>query len=716
MMITETLNADTVGLAERWAEAGVAVFPIVLTLDSDGGINKKPLTVHGHKDATCDVGEVFGDVRTLKEGETLGVGILPGDAGLIVFDVDRKHGKDGYPAADRLGIPSTCYSTTPSGGQHRFITKLDDVHVGNVSTWGSEGVDVRSDDGWVVAPGVVTPWGSWSSTLTPSELVNGAPKCPHDVWEHLVSGSNVSVPTSTIPEGERNMTLTSVAGSLRRKGMTEDEIALHLVLVNDERCDPPLDDDEVVGIAHSVGRYEPETMRNVEGAIDGYRLTDAGNSERLLSIAEGKIRYVDKWQSWIVYLGGAWHLDEGGSHVTEYAKKVAKTIFVHCSTMPDSNESRALLKHGKHCETARAIRDMVWLSRGAPSVATNHEDLDSHPYLLNVLNGTVNLQTGVLHAHDPEDLLTLQVPVNYDEDAQAPLWDACLRTWQPEPEMRAYLQLEAGAGAVGRATETLSVHYGTGANGKSKFWGAVQHALGEYACVPHKSLLMTTRNEQPTAEKAHLFRKRLAIASETKSRDRLDEEQVKSITGSDRMSVRRMRQNPWEFEPTHTMVVLTNHKPGIDGTDESVWRRVRLIPWNVTIPLAERDEDLASKLKAEAEGILVWIVEGARRLVAEGFVPPEAVKVATKAYRHSEDYLSRLVDELFEFGPSFEVETGVLLEEVAGWCQVNGSALVGMQDLAKIFTDPHGCTHQRKVREGRKVTVWAGVRIRREET
>jgi putative DNA primase/helicase len=243
---------------------------------------------------------------------------------------------------------------------------------------------------------------------------------------------------------------------------------------------------------------------------------------------------------------------------------------------------------------------MVRLARGAPGILVEHEQLDAQPYLLNCLNGTVDLRNGTLQAHDPGDLLTLQCPVAYDPDAQAPLWEACIERWQPDLTVRDYVQLRAGAGATGHPTETVDVDYGSGGNGKSKFWGAIQHVLGPYTVVPHKSLLVAQRHEQHATVVANLFRKRLAVASETKAADVLDDEQVKNLTGGDRLSGRRMREDPWEFQPTHTLVMFSNHKPSVRGRDEGIWRRLRLVPWEVTIPEDERDPNLSAKLAAEA--------------------------------------------------------------------------------------------------------------------
>ncbi|MEQ1698906.1 MAG: phage/plasmid primase, P4 family [Ilumatobacteraceae bacterium] len=352
---------------------------------------------------------------------------------------------------------------------------------------------------------------------------------------------------------------------------------------------------------------------------------------------------------------------------------------------------------------------MVRLARGDERVLTAHEDLDADPNLLNVRNGTIDLRTGELHPHAPDDLLTLQAPIRYDPTAMAPLWRACLERWQPDPELREYLQREAGAGATGHPTETLSIHFGDGGNGKSKFFGGIQLVLGDYATVPHKSLLVTQRHEQHETIKADLFRKRIAIASERKAVDVLDDEQVKSITGGDRMRARRMREDPWFFWPSHTMVVVTNFRPAIRGRDEGIWRRVRLIPWTVTIPRAEADIDLAAKLKHEAPGILLWLIEGARRFLADGFEPPASIVAATENYRADEDAPTHFVADCLVLGRGFVMSLG-LTQELERWCRDQGLPAMKLREVTHLLVAA-GCHTERRAIGGKKCSIWVGVSI-----
>jgi putative DNA primase/helicase len=330
-------------------------------------------------------------------------------------------------------------------------------------------------------------------------------------------------------------------------------------------------------------------------------------------------------------------------------------------------------KWAKRSEAAPSITNMVRLTRGMPGVVTGHRDLDAHPWLLNVINGTINLKNGALLAHDPEHLLTKQAPVIYDPNATAPLWEECLQRWQPDPAVRSYLQRLIGSAATGHPVEEVSINIGGGNNGKGKFYGAVAGVLGtDYVVVPHKSLLVAQRHEQHDTVKADLFGARMALAAETEAGDRLDEAKVKELTGGDQLAARRMHEDPWQFMPSHTLILHTNYRPRIRGGDEGIWRRVRLVPWNVTIPAKERDKFLAAKLAKEASGILNWIIAGCTAWQTEGLNPPASVTEATAAYRHEEDHLGRFLADTCTIGAGLAVTAKALRDAYEKWCADTG--------------------------------------------
>ena len=235
-----------------------------------------------------------------------------------------------------------------------------------------------------------------------------------------------------------------------------------------------------------------------------------------------------------------------------------------------------------------------WFSSPAASPASSSTTRNSTRIRhFNVLNGTVDLHTGRLLPHNPDDLCTQQCPVAYDPNARAPLWEACLAT------------LAAGSRdprvppARGRSRSHGTPHRDAfdpprrRRQREEQVLRRPQHVLGPYSVEPHKTLLVASRHEQHATVVASLFRVRLAVASETEATDRLNDAQVKNLTGGDRLRARRMREDEWSFLPSHTLATFSNHRPRVGGQDEGIWRRVRLVPWDVAVSEDERDEGLA---------------------------------------------------------------------------------------------------------------------------
>jgi putative DNA primase/helicase len=439
--------------------------------------------------------------------------------------------------------------------------------------------------------------------------------------------------------------------------------------------------DELERIVNGDDEQHVEHDDDLGVAPDGHRLTDVGNSARLIAMGDGKLRFVHKWGKWLVYRRGRWVIDENNALTTEMAKRVARALLRLATTISDKEERQKVWAWAVRSESSGAIANMIHLARGVDGILTEHEDLDADPCLLNVRNGTIDLRTGELRPHDPDDLLTMQCPVAYDTDATAPLWKACLERWQPDADVRRYLQIRTGAGTTGIPTETVDIDVGPGGNGKSVFHGGAKHVLGDYATEPHKSLLVAQRHEQHATVVATMFRVRYAVASETSAGDRLDEASIKNLTGRDRMRARRMREDEWSFDPSHTLVVFSNHRPRITGTDHGIWRRVRFVPWETTI--TEPDRDLPAKLRDEASGILRWLVDGARQFLADEWKVPSAVTVATDQYRADEDTVARFIGECCRLGPGWYTYADQLRQRYEAWCRDEDVAPRAAQAVAE---------------------------------
>jgi putative DNA primase/helicase len=295
---------------------------------------------------------------------------------------------------------------------------------------------------------------------------------------------------------------------------------------------------------------------------------------------------------------------------------------------------------------------------------------------LNVQNGTVDLRTGKLRPHNPADMLTKLAPVTYDMDADCPTWLAFMdRIMASNAELIEYLQRLVGYCLTGDVSEhILPVLWGDGANGKSTLVNCVLHLLGgEYSMPAPEHLLMLRKGEQHPTETACLCGRRFIGAIETEGNRRLAESRVKMLTGGDRLTARRMREDFWDFDPTHKIWLASNHKPIIRGDDLGIWRRVKLIPFVVKIPEEEQDKQLPDKLRAEMPGILMWALSGCLQWQHDGMKEPAIVRGATDKYRQDMDMVAQFVAECCVVGPRFQTLAKQVHEAYAEWGGTMGS-------------------------------------------
>ncbi|MDP9475869.1 MAG: phage/plasmid primase, P4 family [Actinomycetota bacterium] len=404
----------------------------------------------------------------------------------------------------------------------------------------------------------------------------------------------------------------------------------------------------------------------------GTLFTDVGNARRYFDAHGPDLRYCWPWGKWFVYDGKRWAVDQAGE-VQRRAKDVAVGIFQEAADAARAGQadlSERLAKHAIRTQSATSIENMIKLAR--PDVPVKPDRLDRDPWRLNVENGTLDLKTGELQEHRREHLITKLAPVAYDPSAKAPVWEATLERVVPDPEVRAYFKRLVGYALTGDVSEhVLPVLYGTGANGKSTVLNTLLDVLGDYGMQAPPDLLIAKRDAHPT-ELADLHGQRFVASIEVEDGRRFAESLVKQLTGGDRIKARRMREDFWEFDSTHKIIMAVNHKPVIRGTDLGIWRRIHLVPFNETIPPEEQDKRLPEKLRAELAGVLAWAVEGCLEWQREGLKPPAAVRAATDEYRREMDTLAVFISERCVEGPNLSVQAKPLYEAYTGWCEENG--------------------------------------------
>jgi putative DNA primase/helicase len=440
--------------------------------------------------------------------------------------------------------------------------------------------------------------------------------------------------------------------------------------------------------------------------LAGFNLTDLGNSERFVAHHGEDVRYCYPWSTWLVWTGGRWESDEAG-RAHRLAKEAVRGIYQEAAEAEDEDRRKALAKYAARSESADKIRAMLELARSELPVSP--DELDADPLLLNTKSGTIDLRTGELREHRREDLITKLAPVEYDLEASAPTWARTLEHVLPASEVRAFFKKLCGYAISGVVSEhVLPVLYGTGANGKSTVLNALLSAVGDYGMQAAPDLLVAKKGAHPT-EVADLFGMRLVASIEVEDGRRLAEALVKSLTGGDKVRARRMRQDFWEFEPTHTAFLCTNHKPEIRGTDNAIWRRIRLIPFTETIPPAEQDKKLPEKLRAELSGILRWMVEGCLEWQREGLQAPAEVRKATAGYRSEMDVIGAFLADECEVGDDYRASFKTVYERYAEWCADGGEK----SEKARKF---NALLKQRGRFEGRRSgpggsNEWHGLRL-----
>lgn len=377
------------------------------------------------------------------------------------------------------------------------------------------------------------------------------------------------------------------------------------------------------------------------------RLTDLEIADAILADHNESLRHCGPWGKWLVWDGRRWAEDRSGRALLLASRSVAKL----------------------DAQVHRVGRINAGLALAAPRVSILPEDLDRDGMLLNCPNGTADLRSMELRPHSRADRLTKLCPTPFDPAARAPLWDRFLERILPDSDVRSYVQRLIGYSVTGVVRDhVLPILYGAGANGKSTFLGVLRRVVGsDYAAEAAPDILMIRSGNQHPTERADLAGKRLITSIEIEDGGRLAESLVKQLTGGDSLKVRRMREDFWSVEPTWKIFVAANHRPEVRGTDYAMWRRIRLIPFTVTIPPEEQVQDLGERLIAEAPGILAWAVAGCASWQEAGLGNPPAVLAATEEYRTEADPIGLWLAERCVKGDLCKARAGDLYQDYLAW-------------------------------------------------
>jgi len=501
-----------------------------------------------------------------------------------------------------------------------------------------------------------------------------------------------SIPTaanqpSAIAPGSRNNTLTSLAGSLRRLGLNQEQMSAVLGSTNQVMTSDPLDAAEVESIATSVARYEPSNP----GAIL-QTCTDTGNADRFARKWCHNVRFVPEWRQWLMWDGMRWRVD-GIQQVVELAKTTAREILLESAAVADQKLQLALATHAFGSQKLERLRAMVKLAESIPELIVRSTDLDKDRMLLGVRNGTLDLKTGALRPSEQNDYMTRQCPVTFDADAKCPTFLKFLATvTAQDQELIDYIQRAMGYCLTGDTTEQcLFFFYGSGANGKSTLLNVIKELLGPDYCrqTPADTLMVKTKGGGATNDIARLEGVRVALSNEVEEGSRLGETMVKQLTGNDPVAARYLYKEFFEYIPQFKLIIAGNHQPVIRGADEGIWRRLHLVPFTVTIPLSERDHKLADKLRAELPGIINFAVAGCRQWQTEKLAPPAVIQDAVAEYKAEMDVLGQWIEENCTLAPEHTVSASTAYDDYKRWALANGYFPLSANTFGRRLKEKH---------------------------
>ncbi len=670
------------------------------------------------------------------------IGMVPGNCGMLVIDVDEEsmmawrelvaemrdaHGVD---------LEDTVIDETPGGGLHIFYrTNGTPVGTGKILNV----LEIKGVGGNIVLPPSVHPQGGtygWAMGCGPHErAIALVPDC----LAQMLPGKRKS--KMSLPPGASQIQLswdeilsphgwealrTSADGKTYWRRPGEDKRDGHsattrydehnLLYVFSENAQP-------FGSEHGYNKLAAYALLNHDGDVpaamealnidpgaDGLQ-GDYAHAAMLARQWTGLYRWATHSDSWMHWAGKAWQqvpeeyvVKEASDLLRgEYLAQLAKTV--------DKDEINRLARAIRESCTRNKVLAALAFLRGWPKVLTRADEWDTNIWDLNCDNGTLDLRAHELRKHESGDLITKLVPVAYNDGASCPTWDYVQSHIAANDEdLVAFKRRAFGYGITGDTSEQcLFIHYGTGANGKSTELTAIQDTLGrDYAQHMPTETVLTKRQASIPNDVARLKGTRFVTAIEAEAGRRLAEALVKQLTGGDRVTARLLYSEYFEFTPTHKLYLAVNHKPVIRGTDHAMWRRIRLIPYTVTIPDEQQDKHIGDRLAAEREGILAWLVRGCLEWQREGLGMPDAVRRATASYRSEMDVLGEFLDDCCLIGSRLETPVKMLHEAYKAWCEANGDKPVSKRALGMRLLE-RGMTQGRATGG---VRLWTSIGLR----
>jgi putative DNA primase/helicase len=492
---------------------------------------------------------------------------------------------------------------------------------------------------------------------------------------HLTGGWS-GWPASKLRDGDgREQMMLAYAGHLRANGLEQDEIERLCLEANHQHYEDQLDEDVVLDRARRYQDRNSPALAHSPPLLASHG--DIRNARAFAALHRDRLLYVATRDKWLQWRDGQWVLCEKEEQIAE-AKLVSGRILAEATSVfgQDQERGKRLLQEAIAAHNLPKIIAMLRLAISEPGMATTDRELDVDPHLLGVANGVVDLRSGLLRANGPSLKVTRYCQASFVEDWKCPRWEQFLdQIFQGDVDTIATVQLLLGYTLVGTATEEkLVICYGHGSNGKSVFSNVIQKIIGGYAVTAPPSLLTARKagDASPRNDLAALAGARLVSINELQAGDRLDEQIVKMLAGREPISARFLHQEFFDYLPAYTPWLRTNHKPIIVGSDDGIWRRLVLLPFSRKFSDEEKDPYLEEKLLKEMNGILGWMIEGARKYLQNGLTLSPRIKAEVNSYRRDSDILGEFIDENATLGSSEKTEQSAIYQRFKSWCMDNG--------------------------------------------
>ena len=519
----------------------------------------------------------------------------------------------------------------------------------------------------------------------------------HSATAYHSGSENLHVFTPSVPELEQdaNYSRFGFYSAMYHGG---DQQAAARQLAKDGYGKPaerPKSKDESARYAHIPNEPEPPGAETGEADPGKFSPTDLGNALRFVRLYGQDIRHCHAWGKWVTW-GKVWTQDHTGGAVAmqlmiEMIGGIAKEAF-RCD---DEDKQKAMLSWAGKCQAIAPRNNALADVQKRPEITVVPDDFDRDRHLICLSNGTYDLRSMQIREHRREDYITKLIDIPYMPEVDCPFWKQFLeRVLDHDEELIRYIQKALGYTLSGETSEKCFFFlHGSGNNGKTVFIETVTRILGPYAKQLDIEALMLQQSasQSATNDLAGLKAARMVVSSETEDGRRLLESKIKRLTGGDTITCRFLHQEFFSYLPEFKIWIAGNHKPSIRGTDEGIWSRVHLIPFEVCIPREQRipASEIYARMSAELPGILAWMIEGYRLWKAEGLKKPKAVENAVGSYRDDSDVFGKFLAECTdkdEFADG--IKASELYAAYTRWSKRQGEkAPQTMQKFGRVMSD-----------------------------